>query len=398
MRRVFTGVRGLAVLLMGLGLVLSACQRAVGMNTAGANTVGESAVGESAAGTNTAGANAVGENTTGTNTAGASTMEENTGSSASPGNPTSMEDKSDSEEGEEMEFEAFTKDSTVADVISDPAFGDFGRLLFPVDIHVPDDLTMEEVSSSQIYLWYSNIQTEKTLDILNSLKAQALSGEPVFYRFYSEEEMEADPSKRDTGLFFFRGEPGKEFAVTNAGGGFYYVGAMHDSFSHALELSRKGYNAFALIYRPDDPYMDLARAIAYLYDHADELQIQKEGYSLWGGSAGARMAAVGGNREYLWELTGREDIPQAAAVIMQYTGYSNVSAEDAPTYACVGTRDGIASWRTMERRLNSLENLGIPTEFHAYEGLGHGFGLGTGTVADGWLEDAVNFWQEQLAR
>ena len=52
----------------------------------------------------------------------------------------------------------------------------------------------------------------------------------------------------------------------------------------------------------------------------------------------------------------------------------------------------------MERRLNSLENLGIPTEFHAYEGLGHGFGLGTGTVADGWLEDAVNFWQEQLAR
>lgn len=325
-------------------------------------------------------------------------MEENTGSSASPGNSTSMEDKSDSEEGEEMEFEAFTKDSTVEDVISDPAFGDFGRLLFPVDIHVSDDLTMEEVSSSQIYLWYSNIQTEKTLDILNSLKVQALSGEPVFYRFYSEEEMEADPSKRDTGLFFFRGEPGKEFAVTNAGGGFYYVGAMHDSFPHALELSRRGYNAFALIYRPDDPYTDLARAIAYLYDHADELQIQKEGYSLWGGSAGARMAAVGGNREYLWELTGREDIPQAAAVIMQYTGYSDVSAEDAPTYACVGTRDGIASWRTMERRLNSLENLGIPTEFHAYEGLGHGFGLGTGTVADGWLEDAVNFWQEQLAR
>ena len=224
MRRVFTGVRGLVVLLMGLGLVLSACQRAEGMNTAGANTVGgsavgesaagadavgestmgESTVGESAAGMNTAGAYAAGTNTSGANAAGESTMEENTGSSASPGNPTSMEDKSDSEEGEEMEFEAFTKDSTVEDVISDPAFGDFGRLLFPVDIHVPDDLTMEEVSSSQIYLWYSNIQTEKTLDILNSLKAQALSGEPVFYQFYSEEEMEADPSKRDTGLFFFR--------------------------------------------------------------------------------------------------------------------------------------------------------------------------------------------------
>ncbi len=33
--------------------------------------------------------------------------------------------------------------------------------------------------------------------------------------------MEADPTKRDTGLFLFRGEPGAKFAVVNAGGGCY---------------------------------------------------------------------------------------------------------------------------------------------------------------------------------
>jgi len=38
----------------------------------------------------------------------------------------------------------------------------------------------------------------------------------------------------------------------------------------------------------------------------------------------------------------------------------------------------------------------IPTEFHSYEGLPHGFGLGTGTVAEGWLNDAVAFWEEQM--
>ena len=38
------------------------------------------------------------------------------------------------------------------------------------------------------------------------------------------------------------------------------MGAMHDSFPHALELSKLGYNAFALIYRPGDAYEDLARA------------------------------------------------------------------------------------------------------------------------------------------
>lgn len=57
-----------------------------------------------------------------------------------------------------------------------------------------------------------------------------------------------DPDKEDTGLFFFKGEPGERFAVCNAGGGFAYVGAMQDSFPHALELSKMGYNAFALIY------------------------------------------------------------------------------------------------------------------------------------------------------
>ena len=51
----------------------------------------------------------------------------------------------------------------------------------------------------------------------------------------------------------------------------------------------------------------------------------------------------------------------------------------------------------MQSRLNTLESYGIPTEFHAYEGLPHGFGLGTGTVAEGWIYDAVNFWEEQFS-
>lgn len=72
---------------------------------------------------------------------------------------------------------------------------------------------------------------------------------------------------------------------------------MHDSFPHALELSQKGYNAFALIYRVNHPYEDLARTISFLYDHADMLKIDKNHYSLWGGSAGARMAASLGNKK-----------------------------------------------------------------------------------------------------
>lgn len=290
----------------------------------------------------------------------------------------------------------FTEHSTVREVVADPAFGDFGRLLFPVDRNVPNSMTLREVSSSSVYVWYTHIRAEKTVEIVNYLHDEALAGHRIFYRFYSDAEIAADPSKADTGLFFFRGENGKPFAVANAGGGFAYVGAMHDSFPHALEIARAGYNAFALIYRPNEPYEDLARAIAYIHDHADALGVDADGYSLWGGSAGARMAATLGNNSYLQQLTGRMDIPQTAAVVMQYTGYSSASRYDAPTYVCVGTSDGIASWRTMQNRLQQLTAMGIPTEFHAYEGLGHGFGIGTGTVSEGWVKDAVGFWEKRI--
>lgn len=291
---------------------------------------------------------------------------------------------------------AFTAESTVGEVVADPAFRHFGRLLFPVDRKVPEDMSLAEASNSSIYLWYNNIRPDKTVEILNHLKSRADSGQPIFYSIYSEEEIEADPSKADTGLFYFGGEEGQPFAIMNAGGGFMYVGAMHDSFPHALEASKLGYNSFALIYRPDDPYSDLAKAIEYICDHAGELDVDAEHYSLWGGSAGARMAAALGNADHLYQLTGRRDIPQADAVIMQYTGYSAYSGADAPTYACVGTSDGIASWRTMQTRLERLESLGIPAEFHSYDGLPHGFGIGTGSIAEGWLDDAVAFWEAQM--
>ena len=289
--------------------------------------------------------------------------------------------------------EYYNRQSPISDVINDPAFGDFGRLLFPADNSYWSGTTLEDLRLT----WYTGIDPDKTVEIVNTLKSQAEAGQTVFYDIYTEAEKQADRDKRDTGLFFFKGNSGAPFAICNAGGGFVFVGAMHDSFPHALELSMKGYNAFALIYRPGwtTAYEDLARAITFIHDHADELGVSRDGYSLWGGSAGARMAATLGNSANLRQLTGRTGIPGAVAVIMQYTGYDTVSPYDGPTYACCGTNDGIASWRTMQSRLEQLSALGIPTEFHAYNGLPHGFGLGTGTVAEGWIDDAIRFWDQQ---
>ncbi|MGN0106898.1 MAG: alpha/beta hydrolase [Hominilimicola sp.] len=292
-------------------------------------------------------------------------------------------------------FDAYTEDTKISDVISDKCFDDYGRLIFPVNSGYYSGDTLKNLRLT----WYNYIDPNKTVEIANYLKKHAAGGETIFYDIYTEAEKAENPEKRNTGLFFFRGNPGEKFAVCNAGGGFAYVGAMHDSFPHALELSKKGYNAFALIYRLgwETAYEDLGRAISFIIDNADELGVDTDGYSLWGGSAGARMAATLGNANYLKQYSERIDIPQTAAVIMQYTGYTDASANDAPTYACVGTNDGIASWRTMQNRLNTLTNsYGIETEFHAYDGLPHGFGLGTGTIAEGWVDDAVAFWEKHI--
>ena len=291
-------------------------------------------------------------------------------------------------------FTDVTRETRVQDVIDSPVFGEYGRLIFPADRTISGELTLENVGD--ILTWYTHINPDKTVEIVNYLGKSAAAGDTVFYDIYTEEEKAEDPQKENTGLFFFRGEPNGKVAVCNAGGGFVYVGAMQDSFPHALELSKKGYNAFALIYRPgaQTACEDLARAIAFLHEHAEELQIDMTDYSLWGGSAGARMAAWLGS--YGTKSFGEDAYPRPAAVIMQYTGLSEVTGDEPPTYNCVGTSDGIASYQTMEERIRQIQAQGTAAEIEVFDGLPHGFGLGEGTVAKGWLDNAVAFWKRQM--
>lgn len=236
----------------------------------------------------------------------------------------------------------YNPNTTISEVQSDPVFGTYGRLIFPVDTGYYSGDTLGSLRLT----WYNNIEPDKTVEIVNYMKAHAEAGDTIFYDIYTEEEKASDPEKEDTGLFFFRGNPGEKFAICNAGGGFAYV---------------------------------------------EELKVDTDCYSLWGGSAGASMAAYLGT--YGTAAFGEDELPKPGAVIMQYTGHSEYSAEDPPTYACVGKNDGIANWQVMQQRTDAMAALGIPTEFHAYDGLSHGFGLGTGTNAEGWLDDAVEFWE-----
>lgn len=193
------------------------------------------------------------------------------------------------------EAASYSTNSTIASVISDPSFKDYGRLMFTLESQYYSGNTLENL----IFTWYDNVDPNKTIEIIN-----------------------------------------------------------------------------------------------YFKQNAEQLKVNTEDYSLWGGSAGGRMAAWLGT--YGSAAFGGDNLPRPSAIITQYTGLNEFSKNDPPTYACVGDKDGIAYWKRMQERLNRLNSLGVDTEFHVYEGLRHGFGLGTGTVAEGWINDAVAFWEKQM--
>ena len=290
----------------------------------------------------------------------------------------------------------FDRNSKVSDVINDDSFKNFGRLIFPLNRRIPENMTLNDVGD--IYIWYNNINPDKTVEIVNYMKKHADSGREIFFNIYSEEEIAKNPILKNVGLFFFKGNDNSKFAIVNAGGGFSYVGAMQDSFPQALELSKNGYNAFALIYRPDsrDAMKDLSRAVGFIHENSNALNVDVNDYSVWGGSAGARMTA--------WISTygtgqfGEKPYPKPCSVIMQYTGLSEVTGAEVPTYSCVGTNDWIADYCVMENRISKLNALGINSEIEVFDGLSHGFGLGEGTIAEGWIDNAIRFWKSNMGK
>lgn len=184
------------------------------------------------------------------------------------GSETEMTDRAD-ESKQVSGGTDYTLTTKVVNVMNDPVFGDYGRLIFPADRTIDENLELQDVGD--VLIWYNNVNPDRTVEIANYLKDQASSGEQIFYDIYTDEEKAEDPSKEDTGLFFFRGEP--------------------------------------------------------------------------------------------------------------------------PTYACVGMNDGIASYRTMENYISRIQADGTDAQIEVFDGLRHGFGLGEGTVAEGWIDRAVSFWE-----
>ena len=312
-------------------------------------------------------------------------------------------------ESEPKKYKYVSIEDKVFDVMNHPAFKDFGFYLFPWNdkSRYSKSMTMKEVTS--LNLWHTNLNPKEEVDGLNRLIDDINKGYKVFYDIYTEEEKKADPFKKYTGLFFLRGKKNAPYMIMLPGGGYFYVGTLHEGLPVIKEINKYGYNTFVLKYRVDTggnwtydyenkAAKDLIRAVHFIEEHYQELEVSKDNFSLWGGSAGARTVSCA---VYGEAGIDKKDCVKPALSVIAYVHFvekPKFNKDDSPAFFIVGKKDLYVPWTNVKERAERMKKEGVVVEDYYVDNLEHGFGVGKGTPAEGWIDKAVKFWEKNMKK
>lgn len=103
-------------------------------------------------------------------------------------------------------------------MIEHEAFAGFGQFILPAERRYDDNMPLANVASLLPY--HNYVTGERAVETINTMIDYIQDGNRLFYDIYSDEDKRTDARKNNTGLFFFRGKPGKPFAIVCPGGGF----------------------------------------------------------------------------------------------------------------------------------------------------------------------------------
>lgn len=254
---------------------------------------------------------------------------------------------------------------------------------------------------------------ETTIDALNYMIDQANEDKISIHQVYSESEIAQNDYLKTAKMVFYKGNPDMPTAIVAAGGGYTAVRSDTEGFPYAWKLHERGYNVFVLRYRVGQDLnvsgnedvvaeagKDMVAAIKYIQENQSRLGVSLDCYSLWGSSAGGGIITSFSYacQEKSFEQLG---IPKPAAQMLIYThaDYFNklrFQADDVPTYTIVGSGDTYGGDVVMDKKVPEMQAAQMVVEYHKYDDYAHGTGLGTGTSAEGWIYDAIAFWQQQI--
>lgn len=283
-----------------------------------------------------------------------------------------------------------------------------------------------------------------TIEGMKALQRLHDEGHKVLHDYYTEEEKAACPELEQTKMFHFPGESGAPFVVICPGGAYMDVSVYNEGFQTAMAFQRAGYHAFIVHFRTDyiplmpRPMDDLSRAITYILAHAEELGTVTKDYAVQGYSSGGHLAASWGTDNHGYRVYQQ---PKPAALILGYPagsmnnfcddisaglgttmyrevgnqfltriggrGYTKESLKEysieehideayPPTYLVHSKDDSGVHFQGSLYIEESLKAHHIPYEFDKVDGCDHGFALGEGSPAEGWIDHAIAFWEKQM--
>ena len=268
---------------------------------------------------------------------------------------------------------------------------------------------------------------------LNLLIETVNAGVQVTYPLYTPEEIAESSILAEPKLHYFPGDgTKKKYVLVVGGNGSTTRGDLGEGMSTVWELHQMGYTVFLLHYRifvdasNNAPLQDLKRAVRYITDHAEQFGVEPEQYAVVGYSSGGQLAGLLASEKYGYA---QENLPKPGALLLGYpindfyegkllyhflmdfdeyhwryywTNISSVVTDDyPPVYHWYGKKDRMLFALNLHEQSpkleQSLEKHQVPHEYRVFEQPGHGAATGEGTDADGWLNDAVAFWEAQTA-
>lgn len=322
-----------------------------------------------------------------------------------------------------------TPQTTMGEIRSNPSIAGSGLWTYAKEqkLQGAENLLNGQTLEKYVGSWVA----QDCADGLNLLIENYNAGVQITYKIYSEQEIAEDSSRNDAEIYYYPAStPNAKYALILSGNVVTRTAEVKECVSTAYQLHQMGYAAFVMRYRiyPDNdqnaPLDDIAQAVQYITDHAQQFGVQAEDYAVIGHSAGGQLTGMFGSDALGYKNYGllKPGALILAYPIVQYAEvtpayrlgvdglscgkfYYEYSVADVitegypPVYFWYGKNDTtlmMLCWNLQEPALaKALQANQVPHKQVVYNDAPHGIGLGRGTDAEGWLNDAVAFWEAQ---
>lgn len=327
----------------------------------------------------------------------------------------------------------FTQNSRIIDILKEPELT--GRKYM---VSVTDE-QREDIFANMPFKELHNICGWDPVSITEGMEYlyEQMKQKNIFYDFWTEKEKHKEPSRVKTALAAFTTGKKSKYAIICAGGGYQTVCTPVEAYPLAKRLNKAGYTAFVVVYRVGEnglmpnPIDDLAEAVRFITDHAEEFKIETKDYAVIGSSAGGHLAAIFGTDSMGYK---KYNLVKPGSIFLAYPVISYVQSSDhktikemrrislgenkmdipelkekysveyqitesyPPTFIWQCEEDTVSPFVNSKVMVQALSEHKISYIYEIYKGSAHGWGIADRTPAEGWLDRAIEFWQKNSQR